>query len=107
MSRSKAFSPQTLMVLRLLHDDPQAWWHGYDIARRTGLKSGTLYPILARLAERGLLDAQWEEEQPAGRPRRHRYRLTDEGVQQSGCAVTADAAAAQPQRRPGLAWGGA
>jgi Transcriptional regulator PadR-like family len=41
------------------------------IAKDTGLKSGSLYPILIRLADRGLVEARWEEEQPAGRPRRH------------------------------------
>src|SRR5260370_894997 len=45
---------------------PSAWQHGYAIARDTGLKSGTLYPILIRLADRGLMEARWEEEQPAG-----------------------------------------
>ena len=42
--------------------------HRYAIARDTGLKSGTLYPILVRLADRGLLEACWEDEQRAGRP---------------------------------------
>jgi hypothetical protein len=66
-------SPQTRAVLTVLLDDPTRWRHGYEIARTTGLKSGTLYPILIRLADRGLLDARWEDEQPAGRPRRHLY----------------------------------
>jgi len=80
MSRRTALSPQTIAVLRLLVEAPDRWWHGYDVARRTGLKSGTLYPILMRLHERGLLDAEWEEDPPSGRPRRHRYRLTAEGA---------------------------
>ena len=108
MSRRKVFSPQTVAVLRLLSDDPHAWWHGYDIARRTGLKSGTLYPILARLAERGYLDARWEQEQPAGRPRRHAYRLTEAGIQQAAAATAPGApVASRRQPRPGLATGGA
>ena len=48
------------------------------LARQTGLRSGTLYPILIRLAERGLVEACWEGGQPAGRPRRHLYRLTSD-----------------------------
>ena len=44
---------------------------------------GTLYPILIRLADRGLIEASWEEEQPVGRPRRHRYRLTAAGMKQA------------------------
>jgi len=74
-------SRQTLAVLDVLCARPDGWHHGYDIARETGLKSGTLYPILMRLAQRGLLEARWEESQPAGRPRRHLYRLTGDGLE--------------------------
>ena len=70
--------------------------HGYGIAKDTGLKSGSLYPILIRLAERGLVEARWEEEQPAGRPRRHLYRLTPDGLAR---AQTALAERASPHRR--------
>ena len=63
------------------------WRHGYDIARETGVKSGTLYPILMRLADRGWLEACWEDEQPTGRPRRHLYRLTSEGLARSSQAL--------------------
>ena len=73
------FSSQTPLVLAALCVEPSGWRHGYDIAKETGLKSGTLYPILIRLADRRLIEARWEDEQPAGRPRRHMYRLTTEG----------------------------
>jgi DNA-binding PadR family transcriptional regulator len=43
-------------VLGALHDHPAHWRYGYDISRETGLGSATLYPILGRLADRGLLD---------------------------------------------------
>jgi len=69
-----------MSVLTALCSRPRTWRHGYDLARETGLKSGTLYPILIRLADRGLLESCWEDEQPAGRPRRHLYRLTSEGL---------------------------
>jgi DNA-binding PadR family transcriptional regulator len=74
------FSKQTLAVLADLYATPPQWRHGYGIARDTGLKSGTLYPVLIRLADRGLVEARWEDEQPAGRPRRHLYRLTPQGL---------------------------
>jgi DNA-binding PadR family transcriptional regulator len=61
--------------------DPGAWRHGYDIARETGLHSGTLYPVLSRLAERGMMEARWDDDVEPGRPRRHLYRLTAEGAQ--------------------------
>jgi PadR family transcriptional regulator PadR len=78
--RSKHLSAQTRSVLVALAAEPGRQRHGYELAKETGLKSGTLYPILIRLAERGLVVACWEEEQPAGRPRRHLYRLTEQGV---------------------------
>jgi PadR family transcriptional regulator PadR len=90
MARLSGFSAQTLAVLAELCATPSQWRHGYGIARGTGLKSGTLYPVLIRLADRGLVEARWEDEQPAGRPRRHLYRLTPEGL------ATARAALAQP-----------
>lgn len=94
MAGRTGFSAQTLSVLAVLCDRPSDWQHGYAIAKDTGLKSGTLYPILIRLADRGLIEARWEEEQPAGRPRRHLYRLTAEGV------TAARAAQAELRRRP-------
>jgi DNA-binding PadR family transcriptional regulator len=86
-------SPQTRAVLAALAADPANWRHGYELARETGLKSGTLYPILVRLADRGYLETQWEEEQPQGRPRRHLYRLTASGVARAAEAATKPASA--------------
>ena len=99
MPRREEFSAQTLSVLAALCAEPRAWRHGYSIAKHTGLKSGSLYPILIRLADRGLVEARWEEEQPPGRPRRHRYRLTADGL---ASATAALAAAARPARRSGV-----
>jgi PadR family transcriptional regulator, regulatory protein PadR len=72
-------SPQTLRVLDAFLHSPMDWKYGYDISRNTGMKSGTLYPILMRLAERELLETSWEKVEP-GRPPRHLYRLTADGV---------------------------
>jgi PadR family transcriptional regulator PadR len=90
VARNPGFTKQTLAVLAVLCAQPSSWQHGYAIARNTGLKSGTLYPILVRLADRGLMEACWEDEQRAGRPRRHLYRLTPEGLA-SATAALADA----------------
>jgi PadR family transcriptional regulator, regulatory protein PadR len=94
------FSVQTLSVLAALCADPAAWHHGYQLAQGTGLKSGTLYPILIRLADRDLVEACWEDRQPAGRPRRHLYRLSAEGLTRATAALAADRAARRPQARP-------
>jgi PadR family transcriptional regulator, regulatory protein PadR len=87
-SRSE-FSPQTLAVLAALGGQPSAWQHGYALARETGLKSGTLYPILIRLADRGLVEACWQDEPVPGRPRRHLYRLTAHGLASATTALAA------------------
>ena len=55
-----------------------------------------MYPILIRLAERGLIEARWEDEQPAGRPRRHLYRLTSDGLVTARTALAQAAAKRQP-----------
>jgi DNA-binding PadR family transcriptional regulator len=72
-------SPQTLLVLDAFLEQAEEWKYGYDLSRGTGLKSGTLYPILMRLSERKLLETEWEAGEP-GRPPRHMYRFTPEGL---------------------------
>jgi PadR family transcriptional regulator, regulatory protein PadR len=62
---------------------------GFGLARalagRDGsalLAHGTLYKALNRMAEAGLLEAEWEAAEPAevaGRPRRRLYRVTGAG----------------------------
>jgi len=89
------FSAQTLSVLAALCDQPPEWRHGCALSKHTGLKSGTLYPILIRLADRGLVEACWQDEPQPGRPRRHLYRLTAAGL-----AAAARAGVAEPTARP-------
>lgn len=66
-------------MLRALAEKPAAWRYGYDLCQQLGLKAGSMYPILMRLADRGLLETTWERDVPAGRPPRHLYRLTGPG----------------------------
>jgi DNA-binding PadR family transcriptional regulator len=56
------------------------WRHGYDLAKATGLKSGTLYPLLMRLSEQGLLESRWQDAERPGLPPRHCYRLSAAGA---------------------------
>jgi DNA-binding PadR family transcriptional regulator len=100
--RRSEFSKQTLAVLTVLCAQPSAWQHGYAISRDTGLKSGTLYPILVRLADRGLMEACWEDEQPAGRPRRHLYRLTPDGLASATAALADVTSTVRARARGGL-----
>jgi PadR family transcriptional regulator PadR len=80
MPRFRDTSSQTLAILRALGRQGHQWRYGYELGKVTGLKSGSLYPILIRLADRGLLDTDWESEPPRGRPPRHLYRLTSAGA---------------------------
>jgi PadR family transcriptional regulator, regulatory protein PadR len=70
---------QTLAVVEALLAGPNRWHHGYAISRRTGIASGTLYPILMRLDKLGWLETRWENGLPCGRPRRHLYCLSGSG----------------------------
>ena len=80
MRRGRAFSAQTALVLRALAAQPATWRYGYELGEEVKLKSGSLYPILMRLADRALLDTSWEEGPPTGRPPRHLYRLSPLGL---------------------------
>ena len=72
-------SPQTIAVVLALADDPSAWRYGYQLCQQLDLRPGSLYPILMRLADRGLLESTWDTDIPSGRPPRHLYRLTGTG----------------------------
>jgi DNA-binding PadR family transcriptional regulator len=78
MQRNRPPSAQAIRVLRALTADPAQWRYGYDLATEVHLKSGSLYPILVRLADRGLLETSWEPG-VGSRPPRHMYRLTSAG----------------------------
>jgi PadR family transcriptional regulator PadR len=80
MPRPRNTSPQTVRVLTQLLTRRNIWHYGYALARETGLPSGTLYPILIRLAEQGWLETKWTEPDRPGVPPRHTYRLTGAGA---------------------------
>ncbi|MDP1028669.1 helix-turn-helix transcriptional regulator [Sphingomonas sp. KR1UV-12] len=80
MQRVRPPSKQTLAVLDALARRPGEWRYGLELARLTGLKSGSLYPILIRCAERGLVEAEWLAPTEVGRPPRHAYRILAAGL---------------------------
>jgi DNA-binding PadR family transcriptional regulator len=84
-----------LILLQALVTKSQQWRHGYDLMKETGLSSGTLYPLLMRMADKGLIEAEWREPVQPGRPARHAYRLTAAGI-----------ALAQAAEPPGAAFAG-
>jgi DNA-binding PadR family transcriptional regulator len=79
MARSRRPSAQTTAVVLALAEAPTDWRYGYELCRQLDIKPGSLYPILVRLADRGLLEATWETAPQPGRPPRHLYRLTGAG----------------------------
>ncbi|GAB1693674.1 PadR family transcriptional regulator [Krasilnikovia sp. M28-CT-15] len=107
MPRIPHTSPQTLLVFQALMAAPERWRYGYDLSKETGLASGTLYPILMRLAKQGLLDTGWEPSEEPGRPPRHTYRLTADGAALARERLDRSAAPAALARRggPRLAFG--
>jgi PadR family transcriptional regulator PadR len=80
MAPIRPASTHTLALLAVLSGSPRNWHYGYQLSQLTGLQSGTLYPILMRLCDRGLLESSWQPSPQRGRPARHMYRLSDEGV---------------------------
>lgn len=80
MNRRRKLSAQSVAVLTALATRPVDWLYGLELAELTGLKSGTLYPILIRLADRALLESRWLEPSGQGRPARHAYRITAAGL---------------------------
>jgi DNA-binding PadR family transcriptional regulator len=58
--------------------------YGFDIIDATGLRSGTVYPILRRLEDAGLLRSRWEpvrSAREAQRPPRRYYQITGAGAE--------------------------
>jgi PadR family transcriptional regulator PadR len=87
MPRNRRPSKQMLMLLATLSERAAQWRHGYDLMKETGLMSGTLYPLLMRMTEQGLVEAEWREPTQPGRPARHAYRLTAAGIAFARAAV--------------------
>jgi PadR family transcriptional regulator, regulatory protein PadR len=79
MVRKRQPSKQMRILLDALSVQRQQWRHGYDLMKETGLSSGTLYPLLMRMTDQGLVEAEWREPAQPGRPPRHAYRLTAAG----------------------------
>lgn len=105
--KTPRLSPQTLSVLERFLERPTAWRYGYELSRETGLKSGTLYPILMRLAKFSLLETRWVSTED-GVPPRHTYRLTPKGAELARAQQASSRSAARPAarvRRPAFSGG--
>jgi PadR family transcriptional regulator PadR len=70
----------TTLVLQAIADGAR---YGFDIADRTGLQTGTVYPALRRLDTLGFVRSSWESEKIARReqrPARRYYEITKAGA---------------------------
>lgn len=68
------WSERMQQVMDVMSDGQE--WYGVQLTNVTGIPSGTLYPILTRLTQLGILTARWEDvdTRGLGRPRRRYYR---------------------------------
>lgn len=89
MTRRRALSNHARVLLAALLDARGRWSYGYELASLTGIKSGTLYPLLIRLEAQGYLEAEWQQPVSIGRPPRHAYQLTAAGQQLAVCEAAA------------------
>lgn len=61
----------------------ERFW-GYELSKTTGIRTGTLYPILTRFLNAGWITDGWEDtDEKTGerRPPRRYYTLSDAGAQ--------------------------
>jgi DNA-binding PadR family transcriptional regulator len=77
-------TPKMAKVLKIFLRDPTEPRYGFELMKLTGMASGSLYPMLARLEEAGWLTRGKENIDPhqKGRPARLHYTIT-------GAAATA------------------
>jgi DNA-binding PadR family transcriptional regulator len=97
MTLSRRAYAQTAAVVLALAEQPATWRYGHHLCRQLGIKPGAMYPILIGLADQRLLETGWDAEVPAGRPPRHRYRLSGTG---QAFAVELAKGSGAPARRP-------
>lgn len=86
MRKTHALIEAALVLLA----DPTARHWGYELAKKTGIQSGVLYPLLGRLLEAGWLVDGWEEPRTLleQRPPRRYYTLTEKGERELWKIIT-------------------
>jgi PadR family transcriptional regulator, regulatory protein PadR len=77
------------VALALTADADGRHW-GYELSKRSGIRSGVMYPILGRMLDEGWLEDGWEDQAQVGRakrPPRRYYVLTAKGKSALGAVV--------------------
>lgn len=73
----------TVKVLRLLLNEPKTAVWGLEIVKKTGLLTGTVYPIMDRLETLGWVISEWEPDNDRNGPRRRYYRIRPEALDEA------------------------
>jgi PadR family transcriptional regulator len=70
-----------VQVALALLEDPNGQHWGYELSKKSDVRSGVLYPMLTRMLEQGWLTDGWEDPTTLTqrRPPRRYYELTDQG----------------------------
>jgi|SRR5262245_22300992 len=69
-----------VQVAAALMDNPSERHWGNDVAKKSGVRPGALYPVLARMHAAGWLADEWEESAAGkNRPPRRYYEITEQG----------------------------
>jgi DNA-binding PadR family transcriptional regulator len=91
-------TPKMAKVLKVFLEDPNQPRYGFELMKLTGMASGSLYPMLAKLEGAGWLTKGKEDIDPraAGRPPRMHYKITGAAVS----AARIQLAALSEQYRP-------
>jgi DNA-binding PadR family transcriptional regulator len=81
----------TLRLLSVFMQDPTKPAYGLELVKAVRSRSGTIYPILARLERAGWIRGEWEDISPSEerRPRRRFYTLTGLGERRAREEITA------------------
>ena len=90
----------TTLVLQAIADGAR---YGFDLADKTGLQTGTVYPSLRRLESSGLVRSSWESDKVARReqrPARRYYEITRAGETSLEVAVKRFAGLGRLRPRP-------
>jgi PadR family transcriptional regulator PadR len=71
--------------------NPNGQHWGYELSKTSGVRSGVMYPLLARMLLEGWLSDGWEAESETGgkRPPRRYYCLTKLGQRELGAVLRA------------------
>lgn len=77
MKNRRMTKPKRKVLEALLDDASESGLSGADLMKQTGISSGTLYPMLHRFEQDGLIRSARENIDPSelGRPRRVFYRI--------------------------------